>query len=131
MTTTTALVLLAAVVAGWLAQLYLTYRQSMAFNRDVTALRKDGTVTVGVAGSRYRGGRAFVALAVDDHSVVRNAVTLSGFTTFARGRPLPALFDTKTSRIRGEAAIPGLSTQQREAARQAISLLRENRTAPA
>ena len=45
--TTTALVLLGAVVAGWTVQLYFTYRQSMAFNADVRALRSEGTVSVG------------------------------------------------------------------------------------
>lgn len=131
MTTTSAIVLLGAVVAGWMVQLYLTYQQSTAFNRQVTALRKEGTVSVGAAGRRYRGGRAFVAIAVDDHGVVRNAVSLSGWTTFARGRPVPELFDVKVSRLRGDARIVGLSAQQRDAARQAADLLQNRRTAPA
>ncbi len=59
-------------------QLYLSYQQSMSFNRQVTALRRDGTVSVGVAGRRFRGGRAFVAIAVDDHGIVRNAISLRG-----------------------------------------------------
>ena len=49
---------IAAVVAGWMVQLYLTYQQSAAFNRAVTALRKQGTVSVGAGGRRYRGGRS-------------------------------------------------------------------------
>lgn len=123
-----AFVLLAAVVAGWIPQLYLTYRQSMAFNDDVRRLRTSGTVSVGVAGKRYRGGRAFVAIAVDDHGIVRDAITLSGFTTFARAKPLPALFDVKLSVLCGERDVPHTSRQQRQAARQAAELLREART---
>ena len=125
---TTACILLAAVVAGWIPQLYLTYQQSMAFNDAVRRLRCSRTVSVGVAGNRYRGGRAFVAIAVDEHGVVRDAITLSGFTTFARAKPLPALFDVKLSVVRGERDIPHTSRQQRQAARQAAELYREART---
>jgi len=117
--------ILLAVVAGWLVQLYLAYQQSMAFNRRVRELRRSGTVTVGVAGKRYRGGRAFVALAVDDHRIVRDAISLRGFTTFARAKPVPALFDVKVSHILGDRDFPELSRQQREAARQAASMLRQ------
>lgn len=124
---TTALVLLGAVVAGWAVQLYFTYRQSMAFNADVRALRPKGTVTVGAGGRRYRGGRAFVALAVDDRGVVADALCLSGFTTFARGKALPGVLGVKVSTLRGDADVPGLSKAQREAARQAATLLREAR----
>lgn len=120
-----AFVLLAAVVAGWIPQLYLTYQQSMAFNDAVRRLRTSGTVSVGVAGKRYRGGRAFVAIAVDEHAVVRDAISLSGFTTFARAKPLPALFDVKLSVLCGERDIPLTSRQQRQAARQAAELYRE------
>lgn len=118
----TPILLIVAVVAGWMVQMYLTYQQSMAFNRQVLALRRQGTVSVGVAGKRYRGGRAFVALAIDDHGIVRDAITLSGWTTFSRGRPLPGLHGRKTSRILAAKAVPGLSTQQLEAARQAVDL---------
>ncbi|HWL49312.1 MAG TPA: transcriptional regulator GutM [Acidimicrobiia bacterium] len=120
----TTIILIVAVVAGWMVQTYFTYRQSMAFNRDVMALRNKGTVSVGVAGKRYRGGRAFVAIAIDDHGVVKDALTLTGFTTFSRAKTLPALFDVTTSRIHAEEQLPGLSPQQHEAARQAVDLAR-------
>ena len=119
--------ILAAVVAGWAVQLYLSYQQSMAFNDQVRRLRTSGTVSVGSGGRRYRGGRAFVAMAVDEHGIVRDAITLKGFTTFARARPVPALFDLKVSVVRGDRAIPQLSRQQREAARQAALLFKPGR----
>jgi glucitol operon activator protein len=121
----TAFVLLAAVVAGWLVQMYLTYQQSMAFNDQVRRLRRSGTVSVGVAGKRYRGGRAYVALAVDDHAIVRDALTLSGWTTFARGKALPGLVGAKVNQVQGDRDYPGLTSQQREAARQAVALLEQ------
>ena len=123
---TTAFVLLAAVVLGWIVQAYLTYQQSMAFNDQVRALRRSGTVSVGVAGNRYRGGRAYVAVAVDDDAnVVRDAMTLSGWTTFARGKSLPGLVGAKVNQVKGDRDFPGLSKQQREAARQAVTLLQQ------
>lgn len=126
-----AFILLLAVVAGWTVQLFLTYRQSMAFSNDARAMRRSGTVTIGVAGKRYRGGRAYVALAVDDEGVVRDAIRLSGFTTFARSKPVPPLFGLRVNRVKGDRDIPGLTRQQREAARQAASFVRRpERTDP-
>lgn len=127
---TTPLLLLAAVVAGWLVQMYLTYQQSMAFNDQVRKLRRSGTVSVGVAGKRYRGGRAFVAVAIDDAQIVRDAMTLSGWTTFARGRHLPGLVGAKANQIKGDRDYPGVTRQQREAARQAVTLLHQERRRP-
>jgi DNA-binding transcriptional regulator of glucitol operon len=122
------LIVLVAVVAGWLVQMYLTYQQSMAFNSAVRRLRRSGTVSVGVAGRRYRGGRAYVALAVDDRGIVADAISLRGWTTFARARTLPALVGRKVNQVAGDREIPGLREQQRDAARQAVDLLRRERS---
>lgn len=121
-------VIIAALVAGWLVQIFFTYRQSMAFNDDVRRLRSAGTVSVGVGGNRYKGRRSFVAIAVDEAGVVRDAITLSGLTTFARARPLPGLLDVKVSAIRGDRDIPHVSSSQRVAARQAAELYDAART---
>lgn len=117
--------LLVAVVAGWVVQLYVTYQQSMAFNAQVRRLRTHGTVSVGAGGKRYRGGRAFVAIAVDDDGNVRDSLCLSGFTTFARGRGVPELLGLRLNVLRGEREIGGLSRAQREAARQAAELFKQ------
>jgi glucitol operon activator protein len=119
--------LIAAIVAGWMLQLYVTYQQATAFNNKVRALRTQGRVSVGAGGRRYRGGRAFVALAVDDNDVVAKALTLQGMTTFARGREVPGLRGQTVRRLAGEHDVPGLSRQQREAARQAATLFLEAR----
>ncbi len=121
---TTPMMLLAAVIGGWIIQAYLTYQQAMAFNAQVAQLRKSGRVSTGVAGRRYRGGRAYVSIAVDDRGIVRDALTLSGWTTFARGRPLRALIGQKISVLKGDREIVGLTKQQREAAQQAAELVK-------
>jgi glucitol operon activator protein len=116
--------LLVAVVAGWIVQLYVTFQQSMAYNTQVRKMQGHGTVSVGGGGRRYRGGRAFVAIAVDEAGIVRDSLSLSGFTTFARGRGVPELLGLRVNVLRGEREITGLSRAQREAARQAAELLK-------
>jgi DNA-binding transcriptional regulator of glucitol operon len=123
--------ILGAVVAGWFVQLFLTLKQAEAFNKQVVALRRHGTATVGVSGKRYRGGRAYVALAVDDNRIVRDAISLSGWTTFARGKAIPALVGVKASVLKGDQEIPGVTKQQRGAAREALVLLDRERRRPA
>ena len=126
----TPLLLLAAVVGGTIVQQILAYRQSMDFNRATRVLRQDGAVSVGRGGRRYRGGRAFVAIAVDEHGKVADAISLSGWTTFARGRPVPALRGAKVNQLKGDREIPGLTPQQRDAAREAATHLKNRSVAP-
>ncbi len=116
--------ILAAVVAGWMVQSYLAYRQSQSFMAAVRSLRTKGLVSIGVGGRRYLGGRAYIAIAVDDHGKVADALTLSGLTTFARAHKVSALLGAKVNQLKGDREIPGLSKQQREAARQAATLLK-------
>jgi glucitol operon activator protein len=116
--------ILTALVLGWILQLFLSYRQAMAFTTDARALRRAGTVSVGVGGNRYRGGRAYVAIAVDDAGIVRDAISLSGWTTFARGKALPQLIGLRLNVLRGDRDIDGLSKPKRIAARQAADLMK-------
>jgi glucitol operon activator protein len=118
------LLILLAVVLGWIVQLFATYYQSTAFNASAFGLRRSGTVSIGAGGKRYRGGRAFVAIAADDDGVVRDAIRLSGFTTFARAKAAPQLVGLRVNKIRGERDIDGLTKAQRTAARQAAELWR-------
>ena len=125
----TPFLLLTAVVAGWAAQAYLTYRQSAAFRQQTTTLRPLGDVTIGAGGRRYRGGRAFVALAVDAQGRVKGALVLRGWTTFARGRPLTAVVGQRIAKLAGTSEISGLDSMSRDASRQAAGLLLEARAA--
>ena len=73
----------------WALQLYLAWRQAATFQKDMKALRKDApNVAIGVGGRRYRGGRAYVALAADNEGIVRNALVLSGLSIFARAKAI-------------------------------------------
>lgn len=115
--------LLAAVVAGWLLQMLLSYRQGRAFQSETALLKPYGQITVGSGGSRYRGGRAFVALAVDASGHVRAASVLRGWTTFARSRPLDAAVGKSLKRLAAQSPISELDAPVRDACRQAAELL--------
>jgi glucitol operon activator protein len=80
--------ILLVIAAMWAAQLALAYLQAKRFQSDLRGLRKQGTVAVGMGGRRYRGGRAFVALTVDENEKVLDGLVLRGFTVFAKSKPL-------------------------------------------
>jgi glucitol operon activator protein len=82
--------LLLVIAAMWASQLALAYLQAKKFQADLRSLRKSGTVAVGMGGKRYRGGRAFVALAADESGVIVDGLVLRGLTVFAKSRPLHA-----------------------------------------
>ncbi len=124
-------ILLAAVVLGWMLQLWLTGRQTVAFSRATSRLRGLGTVAVGKGGRRYRGGVAFVALATDGRRVT-GAVVLRGMTTFARPADAPALVGLRLGVVAGDRPLQGLPDNERAAARSAAGMLRAARgTVPA
>ena len=108
--------LLLAVVGGWVVQLYFTYRQSTAFMADVRELRQHGLVSIGIGGKRYRGGRAYVAMAVQDGAVTK-AITLHGWTTFARAQPLTAMLAISAAGMHQRIRWPRISNGSANATR--------------
>ena len=75
------------IAAMWVFQLYLAVKQSQRFSDQIRAIRTPGTTTsVGVGGYRYKGGRAFVAIAQKD-GIVTGARVLSGLSVFANSQP--------------------------------------------
>lgn len=115
--------LLVPVVLGWMLQLWLTARQTTAWTRELRRIRPLGVTAVGKAGRRYRGGIAYVALAVADKRVT-GAFVLRGFTTFARPTPLPALVGLRLGVVAGERPLEGLADLERAAARDAAGMVR-------
>jgi DNA-binding transcriptional regulator of glucitol operon len=79
--------ILLVIAVMWVFQLYLAVKQSRRFSDALKEIRTPGTTTtVGMGGYRYRGGRAFVALAQKD-GVVTGARVLTGLTVFANAKP--------------------------------------------
>lgn len=93
----------------WVFQLYLAVKQSQRFSNDLREIRTPGTTTtVGMGGYRYRGGRAFVAMAQKDGEVT-GARILSGLTVFANSKPFEDIVGHKlTDLVEGK----GLENQK-------------------
>lgn len=106
----------------WFAQLILTYKQAMKFNDSLKALRAQGESAVGMGGKRYRGGRAFVAIARQGDTVV-DARVMTGWTVFAGPKPFPALKGLSLTELAGDGDIPQLNRKVRSAAQMAASTL--------
>lgn len=75
---------------AWAIQLFFAWRQAQRFQKQLSDLRKTvegGTVAIGVGGKRYRGGRAYVALAANPSGVIADGLLLTGMTVMAKGKP--------------------------------------------
>lgn len=77
--------------ALWGAQLYGTARQGQHFMREVSRLRSLGETAIGASSLQRTRRRVYVALAADETDRVTGAIELSGFTIFARAKPVEEL----------------------------------------
>lgn len=112
----------------WLLQLGLAWRQAMAFQKQVTALRRGGRATsIGMARSRFR--KVYVALAADESGRVVDALQLSGRTVFAIGKPVPLLVGARISALAKGRTAPDLPELVAGAAVQAAGFVQARRSA--
>jgi glucitol operon activator protein len=86
----TATVIIIALAFVWTLQYLLTFRQMRRFYRRIAQLRRDGVLSVGMAGSTWRR-KQYAVLVVDEHCGIVHAEQLSGWTVFARLKPIPGL----------------------------------------
>jgi DNA-binding transcriptional regulator of glucitol operon len=114
--------ILLLIAAMWFLQLFLTYKQSMRFNDILKPLRLQGKTAVGLGGRRYRGGRAFVAIAQQDGIVV-DARLMTGYTVFAAPKDCPELKGLSLTLLASDDSIPGMKDKVRSAAQMAASTL--------
>ena len=114
--------ILALIAGAWVFQLYFTFKQSMAFNDALKPLRAQGRVAVGLGGKRYKGGRAFVAIAEKGGAVV-DARVMTGFTVFAKPIAFSELNGLSLALLAGDGDIPGLKAKVRSAAQMAATTL--------
>lgn len=76
--------------AAWVVQSLLSVWQSNRFMKRFRELRKDGTASIGSAGSKYKG-RAYSVLVVDSEKKIVHAELLSGWTVFAKAKSVSGL----------------------------------------
>jgi glucitol operon activator protein len=120
---TTVITLIGAIAGGMVVQMFLTIKQTNAFTKSVRDLRKQGTVSIGGGGKRYRGGKAFVAIAADDNGRVTKAVSMSGWTTFARPTELHHVQGLRLTQLRSDEPIPLIGSRERSALQNAAETL--------
>lgn len=105
----------------WLLQLGLAWHQAMRFQKQVSALRRDGAaVAIGMARTRFR--KVYVALAEQDERISA-ALVLTGRTVFASGRPVPELTGLRVGAVAKRRLLPELPDLVAEAAAQAAGFL--------
>lgn len=117
---TTVILLLAA---AWVLQLGLSLWQTRRFYRRLSILRRAGRTAVGMEGSIYRR-RAYAVLVVDERDRIVHAEQLSGWTVFARLRPVPQLVGLDVHALLMEdPQMPGVSRKILKAFRSAAQEL--------
>ena len=120
---TTALILLGAAAAGMIVQAIFAFKQTSAFSAAVRELRRHGSVAVGGAGKRYRGGKAFVAIASDPQGRVTKAISLTGWTTFARPTEVWAVQGMSLASLQRDEPIPSVDLRAQSAFKNAAQTL--------
>jgi glucitol operon activator protein len=96
----TATMIMVGLAVAWALQYALAFWQMRRFYRRVAEFRRHGQVSIGVAGSSWRG-RQYAVLVVDASHRIVQVAQLSGWTIFATlkpvagldGRPMSELFD--------------------------------------
>lgn len=74
----------------WVVQSLLTVWQSNRFMKRFRELRQDGASAIGSSGTKYKG-RIYSILVVDSDKKVVHAEELSGWTIFAKSKPVVEL----------------------------------------
>jgi DNA-binding transcriptional regulator of glucitol operon len=118
------------IVAAWILQILLSYRQAMAFGRRVAQMRRSGTVSVGLGRGRLRA-RTYAVVAVGRDDRVVAAEVLKGWSTLSKPRPIPSLLGIPFERLCDTPAVAGLDAPLRAALCQIVETLREDRAAKA
>lgn len=115
--------ILLLIAVMWVFQLYMAVKQSQRFAEALKEIRTPGTTTtVGIGGYRYRGGRAFVAIAQKD-GVVTGAKVLTGLTVFANAKPFNELVGRKLTDLLEGKGLEGKKKKFVEATQMAAKTL--------
>jgi len=114
--------ILLLIAAMWVFQLYFAAKQSMRFSKSLREIRALGRTAVGLGGFRYRGGRAFVALAERD-GVVVGAKLLVGWTVFASPVDFPELVGRRLVDLAAGQGMDTLRKKEQAAAKMAAEVL--------
>ncbi|MFN2568693.1 MAG: transcriptional regulator GutM [Candidatus Dormibacteria bacterium] len=115
-------------VAAWIVQLVLAYRQAIEFAHRIAQMRRAGTVSVGLGRGRLRS-RVYAVVAVARDGRVVAADVLRGWSSLSKPRAIPGLSGLPFERLCETAAVADLDKPLRDALCQVVSTLREDRAA--
>jgi glucitol operon activator protein len=74
----------------WIVQYILSFWQMRRYYKRIAQLRRDGLVSIGMAGSAWRR-RQYAVLVVDKNNRLVHVEQLSGWTVMANLKPVPGL----------------------------------------
>jgi DNA-binding transcriptional regulator of glucitol operon len=122
------LVVAGLVVAAWIVQIVLSYRQAIEFAHRIAEMRRVGKVAVGVGRGRLRS-RVYAVVAVGADQRVVGAEVLRGWSTLSKAKPIPGLLGLPYERLCATAAVADLDEALRDALCQVVTTLRDDRAA--
>jgi len=126
MTTSAFVTLIIFLVIMWVAQFGMSYLQMQRFYGRMKEIRKKGLTAVGLAGGQYRG-RNYAVLTVDDSDRIVHAEQFSGWTVFAKLKPVPQMIGLSVDGIlQNESSLP-VSDKMKSAFVSAAQYLQEAR----
>ncbi len=85
----------------WVVQSLLTVWQSNRFMKRFRELRQDGAAAIGSSGTKYKG-RVYTVLVVDSEKKIVHAELLSGWTVFAKTKPVDELIGVSLDELMDE-----------------------------
>lgn len=125
------LLLLGLLVGAWLLQIFLSTQQLRRFHKEASRLRKQGVQSsIGLAGTTYRK-KTYVVLVIDESDLVVAAAKLSGWTVFAKLKPVPQMAGIHLDQIGVGAPPSGLEAKTWEAFDHAAGFIRRKRSSEA
>lgn len=98
-------ILIGFAVCMWLLQILLGWRQIRLFNQAYAEIAKKGKVVVGRNEGRFTP-KAVIVLAVDNHNIVQECLTMRGFSVFAKPAFSTVLTGKSLTEIQPEQAFP-------------------------
>jgi DNA-binding transcriptional regulator of glucitol operon len=122
------LVVAGLVVAAWIVQIVLSYRQAIEFAHRIAEMRRLGKVAVGLGRGRLRS-RVYAVVAVGADERVMGAEVLRGWSTLSKSKPIAGLPGLPYERLCATAAVADLDKALQDALCQVVTTLGEARAA--
>lgn len=115
-------VLVVGLALTWFLQLYLTSLQMRRYYGRIAALRREGQVWVGLAGSAWRR-RTYAVMVVGPDRRVQRVEQLSGWTVLAKLKDVPGVTGYTVEEIADDSVALPVPKKLREALKHAVSLM--------